>query len=210
MLDWGHKVVKSTCIVLSVASTYNTKRCTAFNEERIWCTSLLVAEGAVSLAKTKMISSPPDNGTIYAAGLLHNLGLLWLADNFPEITSDALLFASENEEVSVRQAMRTLIGTDYCEVGGLLGRSWNLSETLVDAMEHHRDPSSYDSHHQCTTLIGCAAQMAYLLYRGNETFYAADEMRHLVEDSVANDIYQVLRENFRTTRELVRTMISIQ
>ena len=76
----GLGVVRSTSIALAVASPFNSTRCPSFDLEYYWCSVLLTADAASRLVAVSSSKHEFEPATARAAGLLHNLGLLWLAD----------------------------------------------------------------------------------------------------------------------------------
>ncbi len=76
----GLGVVRSTSIALAVAAPFNSTRCPSFDLEYYWCSVLLAADAASRLAGVSSSIRDFEPATARAAGLLHNLGLLWLAD----------------------------------------------------------------------------------------------------------------------------------
>ena len=69
-----------------------------------------------------------------AAGLLHDLGLLWLVDQLPEITQQAMTLSRQDAKLSLGQALSELAGIDHRQAGRLLAEAWKLPEPLVMAM----------------------------------------------------------------------------
>jgi HD-like signal output (HDOD) protein len=132
----GQNLVRSVSIALSVSSPFDLTRCPVFDSERFWCTALLAADGAVLLASCTESNKAFDSRALHTAGLLHNLGLLWLADNKPKETDRALRLVAADDQKHVTQCLQDIVGMDYCEVGGCLGRAWSLPDIFVTIMEH--------------------------------------------------------------------------
>ncbi|MES2562688.1 MAG: HDOD domain-containing protein [Pseudomonadota bacterium] len=163
----GLRVVRSVSIALAVAKIFNASRCPGFDARRFWCTALLTAEGAAVLAQA--LRGDLDPGTMSAAGLLHNLGLLWMADESPEETSAAFRVREGKDSPDLVQALRKTTGTDYCEKGGLLGEAWGLPEALIVAMRHHRTPGYAGPQAAVASGVGAVAQMVATLGREDDT-----------------------------------------
>ena len=162
----GLNIVRSVSIALAISSPFNPMRCAAFDAERYWCMALLAADGSACLASF-VRGVDLDIQTIRTAGLLHNLGLLWLADNRPLETAHALEVAID-ESISLNQALRQVAGTDYCEVGGCLGDMWALPEVLVVAMREHCNHGYNGADWQCAALVRRVAAMVSAVYKGAE------------------------------------------
>ena len=131
----GHSTVKGVSLALAVASSFDTTRCPSFDPIRFWTTSMLVAEGGALLA-AKLPDKDPLSRTILrftvqTAGILHNLGLLWLADNMAIETEQALKLTRSDPLLTVNQAIAESVGIDYCQVGAWIFKQWGLPDELI-------------------------------------------------------------------------------
>ncbi|HIE55884.1 MAG TPA: HDOD domain-containing protein, partial [Chromatiaceae bacterium] len=88
------------------------------------------------------------------AGLLHNLGLLWLATWMPAETHRALTGIDSDPDFPIRDALNQYCGLDYCEAGALLASAWQFPDTLIQALEHQADPNYQDSSWPIANLVG--------------------------------------------------------
>ena len=81
----GLNVVRSVSIAVAIAGPFNPNRCKHFSARRFWTSALLTAECASQLANNTKVP------TQYArtAGLLHNLGLIWMAEYLSVATDRA-------------------------------------------------------------------------------------------------------------------------
>lgn len=205
----GLILVRSVSITLSVSSPFDHTRCSAFDAERFWCTAILVADGAELLASYAGSYKELDSRTIHTAGLLHNLGLLWLAENRSQETAQAFEVAAADDQVLVKQSLKSIIGTDYCEIGGYLGRAWLLPDVLATTMEHHRNPGYTGTDWWSTTVVGAAAAMVSALFKEldhpPEDSHRLDRLK--IKPAVRDEVYAKLIAKFKDTRELARTLI---
>ena len=111
----GSRLVRTVSMSLAVMAPFDTTRCPGFDSESYWCNTFLVADSAAQLiacAETDRDLSPD---TVRAAGLFHNLGLLWLADNMPEQTARAIAVA-ERDGVDLNELLRDYCKTDSCVI----------------------------------------------------------------------------------------------
>lgn len=208
----GVSVVKSISIAISIASSFDTGKCPSFDTEYFWTSSILVAEGASQLASLipgRLISIEYIN-TAQTAGILHNLGLLWMANNFPVETNLALQAYSDNPTAaSVNDLLRQYTGTDYCEIGGLVAKQMELPEALIVTMEQHVNDEYQDAAWEIARLVGSAANMASALHKQVEEGLVYSRLEKLGLDSAAQtQIFQQLLKNLEKTRELVKTLFS--
>ena len=122
----GSQLVLSISIALSVSQAFNPSRCPAFESKKFWVSALLTAEAAFMRAKETSDICPD---TARLAGLLHNIGLLWLAENKPIEISEAISI-SQKDNVSFTQTLLEKYDLDLYDVGGYLATSLELPETI--------------------------------------------------------------------------------
>lgn len=154
----GLRVVRSVSIALSVARPFDPNRCTGFDAVRFWTSAFLTAEAAALLSPH--LDRTCDADTLRTAGLLHNLGLLWLADARSQQTGLALQAVAAEADLSLSVALRERVGTDYHEAGGLLGAAWQLPEALTVAMRHCADADYRGPHWRLAAGCGLAVSIA--------------------------------------------------
>lgn len=78
-----------------------------------------------------------DADQAFTAGMLHNLGTLLLAIGAPKTYRDVEEYVRGGKTRS--QAESALMGFDTAQVGAELARRWKFPESLVAAIENHRD-----------------------------------------------------------------------
>lgn len=110
----------------------------AYSMKKFWIHSLLTAECA-RLTSSLLHKGREDDA--YTAGLLHDIGKLFMVKYFPELMS-AVFKKSEDEGICVIDAEKQVIATDHAEVGSLLAQKWHLPEFIIDAIRHHHGSSN--------------------------------------------------------------------
>ena len=202
----GLNVVRSVSIALAISSPFNPVRCPAFDAEHYWCTALLVADGSAWLASSARGVVDLDIQAMHTAGLLHNLGLLWLADNRPQETACALDLAA-HESILFNQALRQVAGIDYCEVGGCLGDVWGLPDILVVAMREYLNHGYNGKNWQYAALVRYAAAMVSAVYKGAEQPPENLYPEQLNIDPADRDaVFAKIAAKLGGTREMARTL----
>ena len=207
----GTSIVKSLCIALSVSSHFNPARCPEFNTERYWTTSLLVAEGAGLLAaKIKSNTALAEQkNSAQTAGILHNIGLLWLAENLPNETTYALRTVLSEPALTVREAFHQRTSVDHCIVGGWIGKQWNFPDFLIAAIRYHFDLSYQEQYWEMALIVGSAAAMVANIYKNEEAPLSARMELHLgVSPEAQRLIFQTLHNNLEKTKGLVRILFN--
>lgn len=75
----------------------------------------------------------------FFAGLLHDVGKLVLADNFPEKYGQ-ILTQSKRSNTSATFLEKDAFGTTHAEVGGYLMGLWGFDDPIVEAVAFHHAP----------------------------------------------------------------------
>ena len=203
----GLDVVRSIAIALATSGPFTLRRCGAFDFRRFWSSALLSAEGADWTARLEDLASGLEPNVARTAGLLHNLGLLWLADRLPEQTSQALQAADEGCEPAVMIEIRRHCGVGYDEVGGYLAESWGLSPLLCAAMRHRQSPEDDGRLWLTNSPVGIAVGVTGAVLRGADgpPPYLRQE-NALIRARNLDELYQRLRERAAAVREMACSM----
>jgi len=206
----GQNLVRSVSIALSVSAPFDPRRCPSFDSERFWCTALLAADGAVLLASCTESDNIFDSRALHTAGLLHNLGLLWLADNKPKETTRVFGLVAADDQKNVRECLQDIVGMDYCEVGGCLGRAWSLPDVFVTTMENQGNPDYTGISWWESTVVGVAANMVSTMFDEldcpPEDSFRLDRLN--IKPAHRDEVYVKLIAKFKDTLELARVLFS--
>jgi len=105
----------------------------------IWSRSLRVGNLAKKIAAKEDSSI---QGSTYTAGLLHDIGTLVLAVNFPEEVDKINKLVGDGAEAE--EAEVSVLGTSQAQVGAYLLSLWGLPRDIVEAVMYHRRPGDFD------------------------------------------------------------------
>jgi len=192
----GLQVVRSIAIALAVATPFDPGRCPGFDPERFWSSALLCAEAADALAS--FVDGHSDG--LRTAGLIHHLGLLWLADQRGVETAEAIEARDAGAVPSLEQALSERLGLGYCTVGACLGRAWGLPAPLTTAMAEHRRPDYRGPYWRMAAAVGLAAALAARILAG------AGETPSSSALAVPDERLGALVERLEARREAMRAM----
>ena len=203
----GFNVVRSVSIALAISQPFDPNRCPAFDAERYWCSALLTADAASWLAPLSQIACAPEPETARLGGLLHNLGLLWLADSIPQETALSLQAAAKDPDLSLREVQHAQYGFDYAEAGGILGRAWNFPSVLVAAMAHLDTSDNENEIDRAIALLAAvSASMVSAHYKGQ----SSPEDKCLewlkIDANEQRKVFSDLGSKFDRTRQLASTL----
>ena len=154
----GLKVVRSVSIAMTVGSSFDPSGCPEFDRRRFWLSSVIAADTAALLAPTFDVNA----ATASIAGLLHNLGLLWLAHSMPQECSTALARHASEPESSLDELLRNSCGQGYRQAGFTLLTHWSMPEQLTQTMLTDTAPPQA-AHHAMRDTVRSAAYVAGLI-----------------------------------------------
>jgi len=115
--------------------------CPAFSLKRFWGHSLLCAHLSESLARKVSYCSP---GGAFLSGLLHDLGKLILAAQFPWEYDQILARSQENTQMLLSEEER--LGAPHGEIGAWILDQWNVEPFISDAVLYHHEPAERIRH----------------------------------------------------------------
>src|SRR5206468_12641622 len=81
-----------------------------------------------------------DEDIAFPAGLLHDIGRLALATQFPAETGQVLRYARQ-ADLPTLDAERRMLDIDHLAVGVLIATHWRFPPAVVAAIEHHHAPA---------------------------------------------------------------------
>jgi len=117
--------------------------------------SLAVADCARAIAAAEDLDRDTASQA-FLAGLLHDVGKLILAEQFPGEYASVVALAREQGVAEV-EAERQQFGATHCQVGAFVMGLWGLPRRLVEALAFHHDPSASSSRGlDVLTTVHCA------------------------------------------------------
>lgn len=134
----GLDIVRALMIQVSIVREFDQKIITMLSLDELWDHALLSGTFAKEIAVMEKASNR-EKDYAFVAGLLHDIGILILAANFPsrysrvldEVRERGILFAvSERKE----------FGVDHGQVGAFLLGLWGLPDPVVEAVAFHHSP----------------------------------------------------------------------
>ncbi len=146
----GFRTVRSLVTTVGLIGTFPASVHQRVSVNVFWHHALAVAICVRQLAVR--LSLNPEQA--YTAGLLHDIGRLVLATQFPEPFEAALVYRAEHG-CSLREAEEAVLGLDHAAVGHALKQHWKFPEELQQTVALHHAPVMHDSH--ALPLVVCAA-----------------------------------------------------
>lgn len=93
------------------------------------------------------------NMGIFTAGLLHDIGKIYLIENFADLYTTILEKAKESA-VSISAVEQEILGMDHGKIAKSIGENWNLPDPLVHAAAFHHQPSAAGEYSLFAAIIG--------------------------------------------------------
>jgi putative nucleotidyltransferase with HDIG domain len=135
----GTQAVKQIIMTAALSGCFPENNCKGFDHKSFWRHSNAVAITAKILARRTNVN--PD--LAYTAALLHDIGVLVLVSQFPDIYSEAIAYRYEHEVSQLLAERKILgIGIDHAVVGELLAEQWNFSDVMRKTIAGHHAPDT--------------------------------------------------------------------
>ncbi|MBL8700181.1 MAG: HDOD domain-containing protein [Alphaproteobacteria bacterium] len=134
----GFDLVKAVVVNLAVVAQLRCREIDGRPIESVIDYSLDCAAMARQLAEAEGLP-PSVCGDAFMAGLLHEIGLLVLADNFPAQMSEIAAAARAAREPATARE-RAAFGACHAQIGACILGTWGFLDTIVEAVMHHHDP----------------------------------------------------------------------
>jgi putative nucleotidyltransferase with HDIG domain len=130
----GVHAVRGIVLGVAAASTLRVNRTVGSAERELWRHSVTVAGYAQGIARACRWGQRVAEDA-YTAGLLHDIGAIFLATRFSGVYHS--LIQAEGEPLLVE---RDLFGYDHADVGAMIGEHWQLPERIVHVIGEHHAP----------------------------------------------------------------------
>lgn len=171
----GFDNLKSIVTALIMMDMFKNKNDSYLNHNDFWIHSLITASIGKRFAEDIEFENPE---RVFIAGLLHDLGIpimhKYFHSDFINIYKSA-----EDQDMSFIEAERYYLGYDHQEIAAYLLNSWNLPESLSEAVGNHHDTEAMIGKNKIYSIVYLADYMATRVGMGN-CFW--DEKNKINED----------------------------
>ena len=132
------------------------------NAGELWKHSVTSAVAGQLIARSQ---DDPDEGLVFTAALLHDLGKIVLADALEHIYAK-LVEESRAQQSAMIETEKRLLGVNHAEIGGRLLTRWKFPENLVAAVAHHHQPKDAGTHTRLAAYVYLGNMVAYFMGHG--------------------------------------------
>jgi two-component system, cell cycle response regulator len=133
LMVMGMPAVRSLALGFSLLSNYRSGRCSAFDYDAYWSSSLMRAV-AVQLFTQHTRCAPPDEA--YCIGLLSRAGELVLATIYPDRYSELIVECAGNRDLLV-QRENEAFALNHRELTAMMLSDWGIPGVYADAVRQH-------------------------------------------------------------------------
>ena len=133
----GLRTVGTLLTTAGVSAQFATDKCPEFQFGMFWRHAIATALMARGLAKPLRL----DEDIAFTAGLLHDIGRLALAAQFPAETGQVLRHAHDLD-LPVLEAERRVLDVDHLAIGVLIATHWHFPDAVIAAIAHHHGPGA--------------------------------------------------------------------
>ncbi|MGQ9657526.1 MAG: HDOD domain-containing protein [Fimbriimonadales bacterium] len=136
LLLLGAHTVKGMALSVAVVASLRDKPTITAAERALWRCAVRVAGYAQGIARECRLGALAMEDA-YVAGLLHDIGKLFLLTRFPEAYQPILQSGSAYTNL---QQERKIFGYDHAEIGAMIAERWRLPERVVRVIGEHHAP----------------------------------------------------------------------
>jgi len=129
----GYKKVCNLAVGISVQALFPPEKAHGFDYAKFWQSSIFAGVAAGIIASRIPGDQPAD---VFSAGLLQNVGVLFLIRNRP-LDYGTAMGMSRGQNVPIAVAERESWGGDHAQVGAQLCKKWQLPRLMVEVIRHH-------------------------------------------------------------------------
>jgi putative nucleotidyltransferase with HDIG domain len=135
----GLETLKALILSIHVFSEFSVNHSRKFSPSQLWrhCQATAVAAKTIcglEQAQRKLVEES------FVAGLLHDIGKLVLASNFPD-DYDSVIDLSRKRSISAFAAESQVFQANHAQIGAYLLGLWGLPVPVVEAIAFHHSPN---------------------------------------------------------------------
>ena len=150
----GIGVIQSLAMAVPLFTAFDRKKCPGFHIDQVWEHSAETAAIARRIYNDHLDDSHRAEQA-FAAGIMHDIGKLILAEKMPE-QYEAILAESKAKHEELFKVERRVLNCTHAEVGAYLLALWGLPVPLVEAVACHHTPR------RCCSTTLCLAGVIHI------------------------------------------------
>ena len=155
----GQDTVKSLVLTAGIFAAFSPSALASLDVESLFQHSLKTGAIARGISRIEGLATDAVDDA-FMGGLLHDLGKLVFAANFPD-TSREVMVLSRNEGLAAHQMEMERFGATHAEVGAYLLGLWGLPDNIVEAVADHHRPKMLPENQFCVQTAIYAANLLH-------------------------------------------------
>jgi putative nucleotidyltransferase with HDIG domain len=156
----GYETVYRMVAVLSASDCFKVRDLSEADADRLWRHSVTAGFAALFVAEDVGL----DGGALFTAGILHDLGKVFLAAARTELCA-ALGAGAPGTEIEALEGEMLTYGSTHAEVGGRMLERWHFSDHLAASVRCHHSPAAAGD---AARFAACVALANALAHQVNE------------------------------------------
>ncbi|HEX7654753.1 MAG TPA: response regulator [Verrucomicrobiae bacterium] len=136
----GMTAVRSLALSAQVMANFERVQLPGFTLDSLWNHLMQTAELARQIMRLER-APLHEMEDAFTAAMLHDMGKLILAQNFPKEFKQAMLLATE-QKIPLEQAEQTIFGATHAGLAAYLFGLWGLPAVISEAVAFHHQPGA--------------------------------------------------------------------
>ena len=174
-------------------------------QREFWERSFGTASCTSLIARAKRLPAK-DQELLFVAGLLHDIGVLFLMTQFTTPYMEVLRLSQANQEPLVEVEWRSL-HTNHAMLGGLLADRWNFPDDLRNLIANHEEPGD-PAFNSASSCLHIADRLVCSLLSGHSAGFAPPLAQEYVDwlgfnQSEVDELKQGVNEQISYAKELL-------
>ncbi|MFV0347690.1 MAG: HDOD domain-containing protein [Halodesulfovibrio sp.] len=193
----GLKEVRNLVLAIGVVDLASKRKLPKkFDVTAYWMHQVGVGEAARLIAQhAAKAGMNEDPDTLYTAGLLHDLGKLFIA-SFRPLTWSAIRKLRDAQNITDAEAEDSYWGMDHAVIAAHVLSYWNLPDALTDPISWHHQPS----------LAGEHKRPAAMLHVANALLHSRDEQAIPMPETATALLTRFVPDTDRFERDLAERL----
>lgn len=170
----GYDTLKALVLSTKIFSQFDAKRVRCLDLNALWQHSMNTGMFARTIGVGEKLARTAQDEA-FTAGVLHDVGKLILAHNFPDIYADVILRSRTQQRPAV-ELEQECFGASHAELGAYLLGLWGIGEEVVGAIAYHERPPRTSAPSRVLAVVYAANALEHMLSGtpGDEATAAAD------------------------------------
>ncbi|MBI5579398.1 MAG: HDOD domain-containing protein [Deltaproteobacteria bacterium] len=170
----GYDTLKALVLSNKIFSQFDAKRVRCMDVNALWQHSMNTGLFARTIAVGEKLPRTAQDEA-FTAGVLHDVGKLILAHNFPELYADVVMRSRAHRRPAA-ELEQEIFGGSHAELGAYLLGLWGIGEEVVDAIAYHQCPSRASTLTRVLAVVYAANGLEHMLSGtpGDEAAAAVD------------------------------------